>query len=158
MIFGPFKNWNEKILNKYKKHYPITIELYAGASLTKFRVAQLRKKLAIPSTGAEHRYLTAFYLGAIEGDIRKYVDMSKMTTDTLVETIFLIAMYTAVKDNDINNDGEWGALASEYNQVLFDKDNDWYRKRGLGFAGILGEDPEDNWSQFVARVGQISEA
>lgn len=119
--------------------------------MTKVRVDHLRKELDIPRTGKNNRELNAFYLGAIEGDVRRFFDMSKLTKDQLIEINFLVAMYVAVKDKQICSEGEWGALTHEY-QEIFHPDYDWFRKRGLGFAGLFGEDPEQNWDMLVTKL------
>lgn len=152
MVFGIFDDWNAKIEKQFEKKYPFIKALYIGASLTKHGTQELRDRLKVPQTGALHRHLLVFYLGAIEGDIRKAADMSMLSQDNLVELVFIVALYVATKDKEISSDAEWGAYASECNQVLFDRDNEWYRKCGLGYAGLLGEDSEENWSELELAI------
>lgn len=75
------------------------------------------------------------------------MNMSKMGMDQLMQIVVLIALYTATRDRDISNDGEWGALARDYSEV-FVNEYDKYRKAGIGFSGLFNEETEDCWDNL----------
>ena len=129
-------------------------DLYVMAGLTRLRLDSLRANLKVPRIGDMNRKINAFYLGSIEGDLRRYMDVSKVDMDTLVHLVFGVALYTATKERLIKSDEEWGKLASEYEQAYLATENHEYRKLGLGFAGILGADPEENWEKFVEEINR----
>jgi hypothetical protein len=150
-MFGIFKDWNKKHESELIKEHPYLEQLYMGVALTKFRVKNLRQEKDIPDYGLRNRQLTAFYLRAVEGDIRKFLDASKMPSSSLMQLVILSAGFAAIKDKDVTNDGEWGAMIKGFQEAM-DNDLHWFRKRGLGYAGITGEDPEENWNVFVSKV------
>lgn len=154
MIFGLFDDWNTKVVNRFRKIYPFIDDLYVSTTLAKLEVSQLRRKLDISSTGAKHRQLVAFYLGVIEGYIRTYLDMKEMTEEALFNLVFSVALFTAAIDKEINNDGEWGALASDYHQVLFNNENIWYRRQGIGYAGTFGDEPEAMMAELIGKLSE----
>ncbi|ABC29381.1 hypothetical protein HCH_02588 [Hahella chejuensis KCTC 2396] len=152
-MFNLFKSWREKHESEFEKHHPYLKQIYIGVALTKFRVNELRENLNIPRFGEKNRKVNAFYLGSIEGDIRKYFDMTNISMPQLMELMILSAGYSAIRDREVNSDAEWGAMIKEL-QEAFENELDWYRKRGLGFSGLFDEDPEENWDKFVDRISE----
>lgn len=146
-MFGSLRDWNKKYEKKLSNENPFLRDLYIGARLTKIRTDDLRKRLSISPIGEKNREINAFYLGAIEGDVRKYMNMSNMDMDQLIQIVMLVALYTATKDRDISSDGEWGALARDYSEV-FVSEYDKYRKAGIGFSGLFNAEAEGCWDDL----------
>lgn len=152
MVFGLFKSWRVKAIEAIEGSHPGIENLRVGAKLTKERILHARKTLKIQSPHKMDSQITSFYLGAIEGDLRQSIDMSSMKMDVLAQIIILVALYTEIYDGVINNEKEQDAMNRLFHNSLFDQENDWYRKRGLGFTGLLREDPESNWEQFIGSL------
>lgn len=152
-MFGFGKDWNAKQEKGMKSQHPYLDTLYPGVALTKLRVDDLRKKLGISTVGQKNREVNAFYLGAIEGDIRQALDISNVSMSQLAQLVQVAAIYAAIKEKDITNDGQFGALLKDYQEV-FCNDYDWYRKRGLGYTGVFNEDPETNWNMFAEKIAE----
>lgn len=69
-MLGLLRDWNKKYEKKLSNENPFLKDFYIGARLTKIRIDDLRRSLQISPIGQKNREVNAFYLGAIEGDVR----------------------------------------------------------------------------------------
>ena len=144
----------DRAIEDLRERIPFIDDLWVLASMTRVRTEMLRAKLRIPPVGRKHQQLTAFYLGAVEGDVRKRIDMSEITLGELGRVGLGVALYTAQKDRVISLDDEWVSLATEYQQFYMDPDNHDFRILGIKYSGMQNHDPESAWGELEKQLSQ----
>ena len=89
-MFGLFVDWNDKKAKSYSKMHPWLETLSLSSAICFTRVLGLQEHLKSlvglhQSHDAILRQLTAFYLGAAEGDVRQNFNMATATQKDIID-------------------------------------------------------------------------
>ena len=133
---------------------PFVDALWSQVSTARMRLVMLRAKRHIAQQGVEHQRLTAFYIGAIEGVIRKDIPL-KLEPAQIGELTFALAMYTSFRDHVIATDDQWVAMATEFQQVLGQPGNARFAQLGVSYV-LKAKDSESIWSMLEQDVASAS--
>lgn len=155
-VFGRKKSWAETQQNLFESESPILTKFHEEASRLKSKLDELRESAEVPATGEKRRALTAFYLGFLEAKYQQQIEDPMAVIDGRLQQIAIAAaLYTAVKDRDISNDGEWGALAYSFNEASNNELAEfWDCGRGYG-GGVLESTPKEEWEEFLTIFNKL---
>ena len=136
-----------------RESVPFIDDLWQRASTVRKRVAMLRAKELVPDSGTLHQRLTAFYVGALEGVVRKHMPIS-LTPPQIGELTFALAMYTARKDAVIDSDAAWVTMATEFQQVLGQPAIARFAQLGVSYSMADGARVESIWQRLESDFPQ----
>ena len=150
-MFGFKKNdWRSTTVKNNEDDMPIFKEMAPLLRGAKFSCNKLLGERNVAPEKNEHSKITAFYLGIIEGDLLKHNANPEQSIpmEILLETLFRLAGYIDMVDEDTNTEEDWRVQNEKYVKAYLNDENNWYRNCGIAYSSH----PDTSWDKFIEKL------
>lgn len=152
MKFTLLKSWEEVNLEIITDSHPFIQQIYPMVMLSKHRLDAVMARNSIQKRSSQGEACLAFFLGIISGDIRTTINTAQLDNIHLLHLILTAYGYFAIRTGRIKSDQDWVSVMVTVDDILERDEYAWYYRKGLGTAGLWGDEPELNWRDFEIRI------